>query len=75
MDVVSKYKYLGVWLTNKLLWDQHIAYLLTEGKRALPSLQRVFSIRKNADCGEAPGLHHEGQTEAKLRVPSVELQL
>ena len=40
---VAEYKYLGVVITNKLLWKRHISKVVDKGKSALQPLRRLFA--------------------------------
>jgi hypothetical protein len=40
---VSKYKYLGVVINNKLTWDDHILYVVSKANRALGFVRRHLS--------------------------------
>ena len=46
LEVVHKYKYLGLLFTDKLLWDQHIAMVIGKGKQGLRPLRRLFAQRQ-----------------------------
>ena len=46
LEIVDQYKYLGVIMTNKLLWDQHISKLVVKGKEALHGIRRLLSQRQ-----------------------------
>jgi hypothetical protein len=45
IDLVDRYKYLGIWFTNKLLWDQHIKLVSESSKATLAGLRRTFAQR------------------------------
>jgi exonuclease III len=45
LEIVDRYKYLGVTMTNKLLWDQHISQIVDKGKKALQGIRRLLSQR------------------------------
>ena len=46
LAVVREYKYLGVWFTDKLLWDRHIKHVLGKAKKKLQPLRRLFAQRQ-----------------------------
>jgi hypothetical protein len=46
LEVVHQYKYLGVLVTDKLLWQQHIKKVSEIGKETLLTLRRFFAQRQ-----------------------------
>lgn len=46
LEVVSEYKYLGVIVTNKLLWDRHISMIVDKGKAALDKQRCLLAQRQ-----------------------------
>ena len=46
VPIVSEFQYLGVWLTNKLLWDRHIGHIIGVGWKRLAHIQRLLRIRE-----------------------------
>ena len=46
VEIVDQYKYLGVIITNKLLWDQHISKVVNDGKKALQGVRRLLSQKQ-----------------------------
>lgn len=46
LEVVTEYKYLGVIITNKLLWDRHISMVVDKGKEALQKQRCLFAQRQ-----------------------------
>ena len=45
LEIVDRYKHLGVIMTNKLLWGQHTCQTVDKGKKALHGIQRLLSQR------------------------------
>jgi len=46
LETVQEYKYLGVLITDKLLWAQHIKSVVARGKGSLQPLRRLFAQRQ-----------------------------
>jgi hypothetical protein len=46
LKVVRKYKYLGIWFTSDLKWDEHIGVMLEKAKTRTQDLGKVFSNRR-----------------------------
>lgn len=45
LEIVSEYKYLGLWLSNDLSWSSHLKKLVAKGKEANRNLNRLLSLR------------------------------
>ena len=45
LGVVSKYKYLGMWIDDDLSWRTHLKELVAKGKAANHKLGRLLSLR------------------------------
>ena len=46
LEVVPEYKYLGVIVTNKLLWDRHLSTIVDKGKAALDKQRCLLAQRQ-----------------------------
>ena len=46
LEIVRKYKYLGVWITDNLLWGEHVKHVEEKAKKALHPLRRLFAQRQ-----------------------------
>lgn len=46
LEIVTKYKYLGVWFTNNLSWTAHVSYIRDKARRKLYPLRCVFAQRE-----------------------------
>jgi len=46
LKVVRKYKYLGIWFTSDLGWDEHIGVMLQKAKTRTQDLGKVLSNRR-----------------------------
>lgn len=44
LDLVSSYKYLGVYISNNLSWNTHVDYITNNANRTLGYLRRNFSL-------------------------------
>jgi len=43
VEIVKKYKYLGIWFTDKLTWDVHIEYMLDKAEKRSQSLRPLIT--------------------------------
>ena len=41
VEIVSKFKYLGIWIDNKLNWESHLDYMCSKISQRLGVLKRV----------------------------------
>jgi hypothetical protein len=46
LKLVHKYKYLGLWFTSDMKWDEHISKAVAKAKKATRSIGKVLSNNK-----------------------------
>ena len=87
MNVVSEYKYLGIWFTSDLLWTVHINKMVFKARKTTAGLGGVFSNSRIPARAKSlvwlstarPQMEHGGEvwkanTDQAARLESVQVQ-